>query len=218
MEIKSAVALVTGANRGLWHALVWELLEAGASKVYSATRTGTPVHDSRVVPLALDITNAEQIASAAAKAHDVTLLINHAGVLNSLNVLTATHAELNDDFRTNVFGALAAIRPFIPVLELAADPTLNRMRISTQLLRGGHHSTPRCSSSSAESSVSRGRRIRDTDTLPSRHCHFGRLSRCPSLKGWDTNEYSHSNLGSRFHCCWRRDRLGDARSGTTPAQ
>jgi NAD(P)-dependent dehydrogenase (short-subunit alcohol dehydrogenase family) len=121
MQIKGSVALVTGSNRGLGKALVFALLEAGAVKVYAAARDVSKVvsDDPRVVPLALDTSKPEQIAAAAKAAGDVTLLINNAGVASSANVLTATQAAMDTDFRTNVYGTLAVIKGFLPVLERA---------------------------------------------------------------------------------------------------
>jgi len=123
MKIKGSVALVTGANRGLGQALVSALVEAGAAKVYAAARNETKVvaDSPRVVPLALDTTSSEQLAAAARKAGDVTLLINNAGVATSYNVLTMSAAELDADFRTNVYGTLAVIKAFLPALARAAE-------------------------------------------------------------------------------------------------
>jgi NAD(P)-dependent dehydrogenase (short-subunit alcohol dehydrogenase family) len=122
MKIEGAVALVTGANRGLGKVLVSALVEAGAAKVYAAARDERKVSaDSfRVVPLALDTTKPEQIAAAVRKANDVTLLINNAGALTSYDVLATSQADLDADFRTNVHGTLAVIKAFLPVLERAA--------------------------------------------------------------------------------------------------
>ncbi len=116
------VALVTGANRGLGRALVAALVEAGAAKVYAAARDErkVTVDGSRVVSLALDTTKPEQIAAAAKKANDVTLLVNNAGVSTSQNVLTMSQAEIDADFRTNVHGMLAVVKAFLPVLERAS--------------------------------------------------------------------------------------------------
>jgi NAD(P)-dependent dehydrogenase (short-subunit alcohol dehydrogenase family) len=121
MKIQGSVALVTGSNRGLGKALVSALLEAGVAKVYAAARNvrTVAVDDPRVVPLALDTSKPEQIAAAAAAAGDVTLLVNNAGVSTSANVLTASPASMETDFRTNVFGTLAVIKGFLPVLERA---------------------------------------------------------------------------------------------------
>ena len=119
MRIEGSVALVTGANRGLGKALVAALVEAGAAKVYAAARDERKLSavGSRVVPLALDTTKPEQIAAAAKKAHDVTLLINNAGALTSYNVLATSQADLDADFRTNVHGTLAVIKAFLAVLQ-----------------------------------------------------------------------------------------------------
>ena len=121
MKIEGSVALVTGSNRGLGKALVSALLEAGAAKVYSAARDVRKVSsdDPRVVPLALDTSKAEQTEAAARAAGDVTLLVNNAGVSTSANVLTSSQEAMETDFRTNVFGTLAVIKRFLPVLERA---------------------------------------------------------------------------------------------------
>src|SRR5262249_43757080 len=123
MQIEGTVALVTGANRGLGKALVAALLEAGAAKVYAAARDERKIvaGDARVMPLKLDTTKPEEIAAAAKKAKDLTLLINNAGVMSSQNVLTAGAAELDADFRTNLHGTLAVIKAFLPALERARD-------------------------------------------------------------------------------------------------
>jgi NAD(P)-dependent dehydrogenase (short-subunit alcohol dehydrogenase family) len=122
MKIEGCVALVTGANRGLGKAIVSALVQAGAAKVYAAARDERKVSPdgSRVVPLTLDVTKAEQVAAAATRASDVTLLINNAGALNSFNVLTASQADIEADFRVQVHGTLGVIRAFLPVLERAA--------------------------------------------------------------------------------------------------
>src|SRR5204862_5621667 len=85
--LSGKTALVTGANRGIGEALVDALVAAGVKKVYAAAR-GIPAlgplvarHGSRVTPLQLDITNAAQIAAAAASASDVDLLVNNAGIV-----------------------------------------------------------------------------------------------------------------------------------------
>src|SRR5277367_1338999 len=122
MKIEGSVALVTGANRGLGKAIVSALIEAGAAKVYAAARDEKKVlaDSARIVRLTLDTTKPEQIAAAVRKADDVTLLINNAGVQTSSSVLTSSDADVDADFRTNVYGTLAVVKAFIPVLERAA--------------------------------------------------------------------------------------------------
>lgn len=119
MEIENKTVLVSGANRGIGRALVTELLDQGVRKVYAAARKLTDLpsaSDSRVVPLCLDITQAEQIRRAAQEAADVDLLINNAGVA-AFSSLLGELAHVERDMRTNYFGTLDMMRAFVPLLE-----------------------------------------------------------------------------------------------------
>ena len=79
--ISGAVALVTGGNRGFGRALVDELLERGAAKVYATSRSAQPQRDDdRIVPLILDVTDDTSVAAAAQTATDVSILVNNAGL------------------------------------------------------------------------------------------------------------------------------------------
>jgi NAD(P)-dependent dehydrogenase (short-subunit alcohol dehydrogenase family) len=125
MKVSKSVALVTGANRGIGRSLVGALLEAGASRVYATARDpGTldavsALDTARVIPLKLDVTSAEDVALAAARATDVTLLVNNAGVLASYNLLASTTQQIDQDFAVNFYGGLSVIRAFVPILERA---------------------------------------------------------------------------------------------------
>jgi len=124
-KIDGGVALVTGANRGIGLAIARALLDRGAKKVYAATRNLDAVralvedYGDRVVPLALDITDAEQIGAAAAAATDVEILINNAGVaaygngaFTDPSWLTAGRQEME----VNVFGTFEVTQAFAPIL------------------------------------------------------------------------------------------------------
>ncbi|NTX12033.1 SDR family oxidoreductase [Myxococcus sp. CA051A] len=117
MQVKNAVALVTGANRGLGLAFAKALLERGARKVYAAAREPSSVTIPGVVPVRLDVTRPEQLEALVREAGDVTLLINNAGILKGTSLLgadalSAARAELE----TNYLGPLATSSAFAPVL------------------------------------------------------------------------------------------------------
>lgn len=116
-EVKGAVALVTGANRGLGAAYVRGLLDAGAAKVYAAARTPVQDDDPRVVPVRLDVKDAASIAEAARVAADVTLLVNNAGVALGARLLGADSIDAaREEMEVNYFGTLSVTRAFAPVL------------------------------------------------------------------------------------------------------
>lgn len=117
MKIQDSVAFVTGANRGLGLAFAKALLAAGARKVYAAARDPSSVTLPGVVPIALDVTHADQVAAAARECGDVTLLINNAGISRSSGFLgEGTFDALRAELDTNVFGPLLTSRAFAPVL------------------------------------------------------------------------------------------------------
>jgi NAD(P)-dependent dehydrogenase (short-subunit alcohol dehydrogenase family) len=126
MKLSNAVVLITGANRGLGRALVERSLAAGARRVYAGARDPAQlapvvrIAPDRVVPLAIDVTDPATIAAAAARAGDVSLVINNAGVLASFGLLTSSNDAISRDFAVNLFGMLATTLAFLPALERAA--------------------------------------------------------------------------------------------------
>ncbi|MEU2458213.1 SDR family oxidoreductase [Streptomyces sp. NPDC012473] len=116
MELKNAVAVVTGANRGLGRHLAAQLVEQGA-KVYAAARRPETVDLPGVTPLRLDVTDQESIREAARIASDATLLINNAGVSTGATLIGGDPDEVRREMEINFFGPLAATRAFAPVIE-----------------------------------------------------------------------------------------------------
>ncbi|WJD95208.1 SDR family oxidoreductase [Streptomyces antimycoticus] len=116
MELKNAVAVVTGANRGLGRHLAAQLVERGA-KVYAAARRPETVDLPGVIPLRLDVTDEESIRAAACTASDATLLINNAGISTGATLVHGDLDQVRREMDTNFFGPLAATRAFTPVLE-----------------------------------------------------------------------------------------------------
>ena len=124
MNVQESVAFVTGANRGIGQAYVEALVQAGARRIYVAARSIDTLKDvvaiapDRIIPIALDVTNLDQVTAAAQAAQDVTLLINNAGVLGSGGLFTPTSVETAQwEMTTNYFGTLSMVRAFAPILQ-----------------------------------------------------------------------------------------------------
>ena len=115
MDLSTSTALVTGANRGLGRHLTIELLKRGA-KVYAGARNPDSVDVDGAIPVAIDITDPDTVAKAAAIAGDVTLLINNAGVAADVNLMTGDLSGAHREMDTNYFGTLSAIRAFAPII------------------------------------------------------------------------------------------------------
>jgi NAD(P)-dependent dehydrogenase (short-subunit alcohol dehydrogenase family) len=119
-RIEGAVALVTGANRGIGRALTEALLARGVRKVYAAARDPEApqgLHDARLVPLRLDLTDADQIRAAGDAASDVELVFNNAGVALARGLADATvldHARR--EMEVNYFGPLQLLQRLAPTL------------------------------------------------------------------------------------------------------
>jgi NAD(P)-dependent dehydrogenase (short-subunit alcohol dehydrogenase family) len=124
MNVQGAVAFVTGANRGIGKAYVEALIQAGAQRIYAAARNADTLRDvvaiapDRIIPIALDVTQPNQVNAAAQTAQDVTILINNAGVLGTGGLFTDASVETAQwEMTTNYFGTLYMIRAFAPVLQ-----------------------------------------------------------------------------------------------------
>jgi NAD(P)-dependent dehydrogenase (short-subunit alcohol dehydrogenase family) len=115
-QLAGSVVLVTGANGGLGTEFVRQALARGAGRVYATARKPQSWDDSRVVPLALDVTDAASIAEAAATAADTTIVISNAGGHGGSSLLAMPLDQVRAVYETNVFGPIAVAQAFAPVL------------------------------------------------------------------------------------------------------
>ena len=137
MQIANAVVLITGANRGIGLAFAREALARGARRVYAAARNPDTVRLAGVLPIQLDITDADQVARAARECGDVTLVINNAGIAATGGFLADTDLEsARRQFETNFFGMLRIGQAFAPVLARnGGGALLNVLSIASWLNR-----------------------------------------------------------------------------------
>ncbi|WP_262001370.1 SDR family oxidoreductase [Microbacterium sp. Mcb102] len=116
-SLHGAVVLVTGANGGIGTQFVHQALARGAAKVYASARTPRTWDDERVVPLALDVTDAASIRAAVDAAPDVTVLINNAGAsVPTAEILTHSDEDIRRNVETNFLGPLFLTRAYAPLL------------------------------------------------------------------------------------------------------
>ncbi len=117
MKIDNATVLITGANRGIGLAFAREALARGARKVYAGARDPASVHLAGVEAVRLDVTSPEDVAAAAQRCGDVTVLINNAGIATMGGFLAAGSVEAaRAQFEVNYFGPLRLSLAFAPVL------------------------------------------------------------------------------------------------------
>jgi NAD(P)-dependent dehydrogenase (short-subunit alcohol dehydrogenase family) len=120
VKIRDSIAFVSGANRGLGLSFARELLARGAGKVYAGVRSAGSMRTNiaRIVPIQLDVSDADSVAAAAVQCSDVNLLVNNAGIARVMqSTLDSgwidTAREL---FETNFYGLVLMTQAFAPVL------------------------------------------------------------------------------------------------------
>jgi NAD(P)-dependent dehydrogenase (short-subunit alcohol dehydrogenase family) len=116
VNVKGSTVVVTGGQRGLGKAIVEELLQRGAAKVYATARAPKPSEDPRVVSVELDVTSADSVAALANTAADADIVVNNAGTLGAPKLLDSDIEEIRAVFETNYFGALRVAKAFAPIL------------------------------------------------------------------------------------------------------
>lgn len=124
MELKDSVVIVTGGNRGIGEAFVRAFVAAGAKRVYVGTRTLRNADHlvaeapDQVVAIELDVSNLEQIETAAKKCTDVSVVVNNAGAFHNKRLIGASDiSAATDEMNVNYFGLLNMCRAFAPTLK-----------------------------------------------------------------------------------------------------
>ncbi|MEU4658110.1 SDR family NAD(P)-dependent oxidoreductase [Streptomyces sp. NPDC023723] len=122
-----------GSSRGLGRALVTAALDAGHLTVATARRPeqlGGLVarYGERVLPVALDVTDAAGARAAVAAAVDrfgrIDVLVNNAGYANVSPVETTDDDDFRTQFETNFWGVYHVTRAALPVLRAQRGGTV----------------------------------------------------------------------------------------------
>ncbi len=124
VEINNAIALVTGANRGIGRAITEGFLAAGAAKIYTAVRDLSSVNDlieqygERIVPVEFDLTRKETVTAAARIATDVNIVVSNAGVVKLASPIEQDMVDgLQFQMERNVYPLINLAQAFGPILK-----------------------------------------------------------------------------------------------------
>jgi NAD(P)-dependent dehydrogenase (short-subunit alcohol dehydrogenase family) len=152
--IEGAVAFVTGGNRGLGRAIVDELIERGAAKVYATSRSPQPHRAERIVQLLVDVADDASVVAAARAATDASIVVSNAGVALGTPLLDAPLADIRAELETNLFGMLRVARAFAPQLGRHPSSSLvNVLSVASWLALGDGYALSKAAAWSATNSM-----------------------------------------------------------------
>ena len=126
--LEGKTVLVTGANRGLGHALAGEALSRGATRIYAAARRPLTLTDARVTPVRLNVTDADHIRALADRVESLDVLINNAGV--SLIDDLSGRAAIEQHLAVNLFGTYAVTQALLPLLTRSRGAVVNVLSLA----------------------------------------------------------------------------------------
>ena len=123
--MNSKVWFITGASRGFGRIWTEAALKRG-DKVAATARNTASIADfsgrfgDAVLPLALDVTNAEQVRQTVQEAHAhfgrLDIVVNNAGYSLVGTVEETSEADVRAEFDANYFGTLRVIQAALPLL------------------------------------------------------------------------------------------------------
>jgi NAD(P)-dependent dehydrogenase (short-subunit alcohol dehydrogenase family) len=139
-SLNDAVVLVTGSNTGLGAEFVTAALDRGARRVYATARKPKDWDSSRVVGLALDVSDPASVEHALEHAGDTTILVNSAAIFPRSDLLTGPFSDIEAAIETNLLGPIRLTRAFAPALRAAGGAVVNVGSVLSWLAVGKAHS------------------------------------------------------------------------------
>jgi NAD(P)-dependent dehydrogenase (short-subunit alcohol dehydrogenase family) len=139
MSFGERVWFITGSSKGLGWEFVDAALRAGDQVVATARRPETlqpfvTEFGDRVLPVALDVTNPDEVRSAIAQALDafgrLDVVVNNAGYGLRGAIEEVSEDQIRRQMETNFFGALSVTRAVLPQLRKQGSGHI--VQISTQ--------------------------------------------------------------------------------------
>ena len=123
-----AVALVTGANKGIGRETVRQLARRGVTVLLGSrdsSRGEAASEEMRteglaVIPIRLDVTDGASIDAVSARLEAdygrLDILVNNAGTIVAGPAAMLTAEQIHETFEVNVFGAVRTVRTLLPLL------------------------------------------------------------------------------------------------------
>lgn len=114
---------ITGCSTGLGRALAEAVIDAGHNTVVTARDTATinnlaENNPDRVLAVALDVTDKDQVATAVTQAEQrfggIDVLVNNAGYGYRAAVEEGDEADIRTLFETHVFGVVSLLKAVLP--------------------------------------------------------------------------------------------------------
>lgn len=108
--------LITGANRGLGHAILLESLRRDVSKIYAGVRSTSSkweseaIDDSKVSPVTINLNDTDSLESCLSDLGPVDLVISSAAECGTHNLLESAWEDIRREWESNFFGPIQMLR------------------------------------------------------------------------------------------------------------
>ncbi|MBO2447349.1 SDR family oxidoreductase [Actinomadura barringtoniae] len=132
-----AVALVTGANKGIGKETARQLAERGMEVLLGSRdpeRGERAARELGVTPVRLDVTDPGDVAALAKDLGRLDVLVNNAGAIAVAPAPSLTSDQLRSTYEVNVFGVVAVTNALLPLLRRSAAPRIVNVSSTTASL------------------------------------------------------------------------------------